>query len=103
MPWQRVPVADELQPGSGCETVVDGTIVAIFRLADHCVAIDGTCPHHGGPLGQGELVGNTVTCPWHGLQINVETGDYFLASSCKLKTFSMRLGDEGWEILVNSK
>ena len=34
-----------------------------------------TCPHRGGPLGEGALAGEVVTCPWHGATFNVKTGE----------------------------
>ena len=51
------------RPGSG-RLNVDGTIYAI----------GGKCTHRGGPLGEGELDGTVVTCPWHGAQFDVTTG-----------------------------
>ena len=38
-------------------------------------AVDNTCPHAGGPLGEGHLEGPVVECPWHGWQFNVQTGE----------------------------
>ena len=42
-------------------------------------AIEGTCTHRGGPLGQGSLEGTTVTCPWHGATFDVRTGNHLTA------------------------
>jgi nitrite reductase/ring-hydroxylating ferredoxin subunit len=53
---------------------VDGRIVAIFNVAGQFHALDGLCPHQGGPLGKGRLDGSMVTCPWHGRQFCVATG-----------------------------
>ena len=36
------------------------------RLPGKVHAIDGVCPHAGGPLAQGEIKDGVVTCPWHG-------------------------------------
>ena len=49
-------------------------IVALFNVNGTVHAIDGTCTHRGGPLGEGELDGIVVTCPWHGAQFDVTTG-----------------------------
>ena len=38
-------------------------------------AIDNTCTHEAGPLGEGALVGEIVTCPWHYTEFNVRTGE----------------------------
>ena len=72
--WESCATVDECPPGVGIERVIAGRIVAIFNVAGKFYALDGICPHQGGPLGQGQLQGPTVTCPWHGWQFDVTTG-----------------------------
>jgi nitrite reductase (NADH) small subunit len=49
--------------------------VAVFRTADDQVfAIDDRCPHKGGPLSEGIVHGNQVTCPLHAWVFSLETG-----------------------------
>jgi nitrite reductase/ring-hydroxylating ferredoxin subunit len=38
-------------------------------------AIGDTCTHKGGPLSQGKVLDWTVTCPWHGAQFDIRTGN----------------------------
>ncbi len=78
MSRHRVCRVDELKPGGGREFVVAGRILAVFHLETGIKAIDGICPHAGGPLAQGMVRGEVVTCPWHGWQFNVETGAHQL-------------------------
>jgi len=49
--------------------------VAVFNVAGSFFATQGKCTHMQGPLGDGKLDGSTVTCPLHGAQFNVTTGD----------------------------
>jgi nitrite reductase/ring-hydroxylating ferredoxin subunit len=70
----RVASLAEVPPGTGRQVHVSGRAVAIYNLGGILHAIDGTCTHRGGPLGEGELVGNVVTCPWHGARFDVTTG-----------------------------
>lgn len=50
--------------------------VALFRTADdQFFAVRDECPHRGGPLSQGMVHGHRVTCPMHGMQIDLETGE----------------------------
>ena len=51
-------------------------IVALFHTENGFFALDGLCPHQSGPLGRGQLSGDTVTCPWHGWQFDVATGQH---------------------------
>ena len=70
----KVAQADELSPGSGKVVDADGCSIALFNVEGAFYAIDNTCTHRGGPLGEGELNGDTVECPWHGANFNVKTG-----------------------------
>ena len=70
----KVAQTDELSPGSGKVVEADGCGIALFNVEGTFYAIDNTCTHRGGPLGEGELNGENVTCPWHGANFNVKTG-----------------------------
>ena len=67
--------AHEIETGKAKIIHIDDQSIAVFRLGDkEFSAIDNTCPHAGGSLGEGYLDGAIVTCPWHGWQFNVKTG-----------------------------
>jgi len=72
--WVSCATIDECPPGASLERAIDGRIVAVFNVNGELYALDGICPHQGGPLGQGQLHGQVVTCPWHGWQFDVTTG-----------------------------
>lgn len=52
----------------------DGTKVCLANVGGTFYAIGGECTHQGGPLGEGELDGTVVTCPWHGSKFDVTSG-----------------------------
>ena len=52
----------------------DGGRVAIANVGGTLYAFDALCTHQGGPLDEGDLEGDIVTCPWHAGQFNVKTG-----------------------------
>ncbi len=72
----RISVAKISDVPSGEGRVVDagGKTLALFNVGGTYYAIDNTCAHRGGPLGEGELDGTIVTCPWHGWRWDVTTG-----------------------------
>ncbi len=74
MAWQRISAVEDCPPGSCLEAVVRERIVALFNVEGNFFALDGVCPHQGGPLGEGDMTGCIVTCPWHGWQFDVRTG-----------------------------
>ena len=51
-----------------------GVVLAVFNLGGTFYALNNTCTHAGGPLGEGEVNGNVVTCPWHGSRFDIHTG-----------------------------
>jgi len=60
-----------VRPGSAAQI---GDAV-VFNVGENFCATQAKCPHRGGPLSEGELDGSTVTCPWHGSQFNVCSGE----------------------------
>jgi len=70
----RVASAEDIPPGSAKLVDVAGKRLAVFNVDGRFYAIDDTCPHRGGPLSEGELEGEVVTCPWHRSTFNVTTG-----------------------------
>ena len=72
----RTKVADVAEMGDGQARVVevDGRSIAVFNVAGQFYAIDNLCPHRGGPLGEGDVEGKIVICPWHAWRWDVTTG-----------------------------
>jgi len=74
MAFARAGKMAEVAQGTIREFQVDGKTVAIANVGGKFHAISNTCLHRGGPLGEGVLEGNIVTCPWHGWEYDVTTG-----------------------------
>lgn len=91
--WVRVAAASECPAGTARELVVEDRIVALFHAKDGWYALDGVCPHQGGPLGKGALNGCQVACPWHGWQFDVRSGQHHLRAS---------LVQPGWPVKVQA-
>lgn len=85
----------ELAPGQGKVVEVAGVPVALFNVGGVFYALDNTCPHRGGPLGEGLVDGETVICPWHNWQFSVKTGQHVAAARVGVKTHVVRVvGDD---------
>ena len=92
--WTPVARVADCPPGSSLEVVAEDRVLALFNVEGEIVAIDGVCPHQGGPLGKGRLNGCIVTCPWHGWQFNVNSGQHELNPSIAQAAFpTRRVGD----------
>jgi apoptosis-inducing factor 3 len=98
LPWKNVgsiamsdapkPVGPDLRGGIAESDLVDGSMlvghveqrpVLIARRGQEFLAIDATCSHYGGPLGEGLLAGDTVRCPWHHACFSLRSGEALAA------------------------
>jgi len=94
----KVASVSELARGSGKAIEVMGKTIALFNVDGTIYATDNTCLHQGGPLGEGELMGEVVICPWHQWEYNVRTGEMVGNSSVKIVTYPVQV--EGDDIKV---
>lgn len=70
----RVAAVGEVPAGEGRVVEADGKPLALFNVDGAYYVLDNTCAHRGGPLGEGEVDGRIVTCPWHAWRWDVTTG-----------------------------
>jgi nitrite reductase/ring-hydroxylating ferredoxin subunit len=70
-----VATTSELNNGEGTVVEANGHTIALFRTEGNFYAIGNECTHTGGPLGEGDLDGTTVICPWHGSQFDITSGE----------------------------
>ena len=64
----------ELAIGRAKAYAVNGRTIALYHTEDGFFATDNTCPHRGGPLAEGDLIGNEINCPWHLWGFDVTNG-----------------------------
>ena len=89
----------ELGPGRAKAVQAKGQTIALFNIGGAYYAIDDTCTHQGGPLSEGEVAGTAVTCPWHGAQFNLTSGDALTPPAPEgVKIYKVHV--EGEDILV---
>ncbi len=90
----------EIPDGAGKRVQVNGKEIAFFKTQEGVCAIYSVCPHQGGPLEEGGITDQVVTCPWHGWEFNVTTGECTFNDSIKQPTF--RVKEEGEDVFVEA-
>lgn len=70
----RIGQAADVPVGTGRVVEAAGRTLAVFNVDGTFYAIDNECSHRGGPLGEGDLEGSIVLCPWHAWRWDVSTG-----------------------------
>src|SRR5207249_1867128 len=62
------------EPGRVHAAAVGDRTVAVVRTGEGLYALEGRCPHQGGPLVDGTLCDGALRCPWHGYDFALATG-----------------------------
>lgn len=92
----RHPVgpAEDIPPGSATVIEVDGDPIAVIRANDGSFyALSNVCPHSGGPLGEGKVEDDSIYCPWHGYQFDLETGEHAQGLPMTAETYEVVIED----------
>jgi nitrite reductase (NADH) small subunit len=93
-----VAKVNDVPPGQGKTVQVAGKNIALFNVDGSFYAVDDTCLHRGGPLGEGELTGHLVTCPWHGWKYDVRTGISITNPAAKVNCYETKIEGEDLSI-----
>lgn len=88
----------ELPIGAVRGLLLSGKRIALYHTARGFFASDDVCPHRGGPLSEGDLIGNEIVCPWHLWSFDVESGMNPGNPESVMHTHEVRV--EGDKILV---
>jgi len=65
---------NDLPRGRAKAVVLGEKKVVLCHTVSGFYALDNTCPHRGGPLAEGDIIGNEIVCPWHLWGFDVATG-----------------------------
>jgi 3-phenylpropionate/trans-cinnamate dioxygenase ferredoxin subunit len=72
--YLEIAPASELPNGERLFVEIEGKPIVIFNIAGQYYAIADICSHDDGPVGEGDLEGYDITCPRHGAEFDVRTG-----------------------------
>ncbi len=98
MKWMNVVKTSAIEPGQSIVIKLDNKSIAIFNTGKRFYAINNACPHLGGPLNEGTLEGEVVTCPWYGWQYDLKSGCPITTPN--VRTYPLRLKGDTLQIAV---
>lgn len=98
--FQRVGSLRALQESGYLLVEVVNQLIALRMVQDKVIAMQGDCPHAGGPVGEGDIKPDcsAIICPWHGYEWDLHTGKCDEDPDLTLQLFQVRI--EGDDILV---
>jgi nitrite reductase/ring-hydroxylating ferredoxin subunit len=86
---------DEIGPGGFRCVEIQGQRIVLYNVSGSFYATSATCAHLGGPLDEGLFQEGVVTCPWHGWQFDVATGESIYDPGRSIATFPVKVvGDD---------
>ncbi|HLC86204.1 MAG TPA: nitrite reductase small subunit NirD [Candidatus Nanoarchaeia archaeon] len=100
MAFVHVSNVNEIPKNSSKIVNVNNKSLALFNIEGNFYVIENECRHRGGPLGEGEIHEEEVTCPWHGWVYNLKTGNCLNNPGIKVQTYKVRV--EGEKILIEA-
>jgi nitrite reductase/ring-hydroxylating ferredoxin subunit/uncharacterized membrane protein len=73
--WAPVMAVDDLPDDGAAAVVAGGVELLLVHHGQRIRSLENRCSHRGGPLSDGEIDGNCVTCPWHRSRFDLDTGE----------------------------
>jgi len=92
---------NDLDENCGKSIFIDSENIAIFKYKGKVSAVSNICKHQMGPIGEGKVIDDCITCPWHGYQYLPENGQSPPPFNEKLSTYQVKLLKD--KIWVNPK
>lgn len=89
MPDVELGLVADIPPGTMRQFQAGDDKVLVCNLNGTFHAVNGECPHRGAMLGQGQLHGALVVCPWHNWAFDVRTGEGISNPLAKLCRFEV--------------
>lgn len=99
--WVAVCDVKDMTDGfAKIKLLADGNRVAVYLTDGKLSAISNACAHQNGPLGEGRVIDCLVTCPWHGFQYDVTSGQSPAPFTEKVPTYNLKL--DGTTVMVDT-
>ena len=74
--------------------------IGVFHHKGQWFAHPNSCLHRGGPVCTGSLTDDVITCPWHGFQYNLISGQLLVDPSAKLESYEVKVIDDEVHVFV---
>jgi len=94
----RIAAVGDVPVGEGRVVEAQGKELALFNVDGTYYVMDNMCVHRGGPLGEGDLDGLVISCPWHAWRWDLTTGANVNNPAVKLSCYAVT--EEGGSVFV---
>jgi 3-phenylpropionate/trans-cinnamate dioxygenase ferredoxin component len=92
--WVNVASVEEIPPGQYKTIDINDVQIAVLNIDGKFYAIEDMCTHDGGILTGGQIAGCVITCPRHGAQFDIRSGEVLAEPAYEpIATFPVRIKD----------
>ena len=92
--WQKVADTNELKNSQTKKLNLDSRQILLSKVNSKYGAVEGICPHQGGPLIDSKIENGIIRCPWHGHPFNPISGKS-LGKDSDLETYEIEEREDG--------
>lgn len=90
----RIAGVNDVPDGERLFFELEGQPIVLFAINGEFLATGDVCTHDGGPIGEGEMVGDEIICPRHGARFNIKTGKVLsLPAVADIPVYPVRVRD----------
>jgi nitrite reductase/ring-hydroxylating ferredoxin subunit/uncharacterized membrane protein len=102
--YTRVLAEADLGEATPKRVLAEGVAIVLVKQRGRIHALTDTCPHLGGPLSEGKLVGDAIQCPWHQSELALEDGHVVCGpTTFPARSFDVRVRDGQIEVRAATK
>ncbi len=92
---------DDIPEGtSKIVTIERNKEVAVFNQEGEFFAVSNVCPHQGGPLGEGFISNDRISCPLHGWEFDLMTGQSTVSPNITVPVYDIEVRGEDIILIV---
>ncbi|MCU0568964.1 MAG: NifU family protein [Oculatellaceae cyanobacterium Prado106] len=91
--WREVTSLAEVPTASVLAMKVEGKSIILHRQGNQVTCFHNACSHLGVPIDSGEQHQNLLTCPYHGFQYRLDTGDCLTSPEIPLQRYPVEVRD----------
>jgi nitrite reductase/ring-hydroxylating ferredoxin subunit len=100
--WIAAGLLSDIPEGSVRSTVLGGEKVLLSRNGSTVTCFQNACAHLGFPIHDGEVENGIITCPHHGFQYDLSSGECLTAPEVQLQSHAVRVIGPRVEVRISA-
>jgi len=100
MPWHKIAELHQIPEGTRKHVDLSGREYMLLHTRDGLYCIDHHCPHADGAVGDGLIMGSTITCPLHKWRFDLADGSHVHKGTRNLGVYQVRI--DGSDVLIET-